>query len=498
MSHGPSRSTLPAPPPLSSAVPLPLPPSGAAALPGTRRVVVTGLGPLSSIGIGADEFTAGLRAGRSGVSPITAFDTTGFSHANGCQVQDFDPGRLLRRINPVEYGRAAQFAAAAARMAVEDAGLTAADLRRVRCQISVGTTDGESYDLDRITEAHLHGGPAAVTGQAARRVPAALLGIAAAHELGLTDVEILTIGTACSAGNYSLGNGLDAVRYGDADFALCGGADAFCRKTFAAFYRLGTIAPDCCRPFDAGRRGILTGEGAGMLLLESLESALARGARIYSEVLGYGLNCDAHHPVAPQEDGVARCLQLALDDAGVKPCEVDLISAHGTGTKANDVTESRAVRRIYGDTPPRTVSLKSMLGHTMGAASALGAIACSLAITHRFIPPTINHRTTDPECAVDCVPNDAVEADLRIVQNNGLAFGGNNAAVILGRYDYDYDHNNDCGACGEAPNHDVGPDTPGAATRFAIAAGSTFGRDPGPVLTPDPAAAPSSTPSQLT
>lgn len=403
--------------------------------PAPRRVVVTGLGILSSIGTGTAEFTAGLRAGRSGVSPITGFDTTGFAHANGCQVPDFDPAGLLRRISPAEYGRAAQFSAAAARMAVEDAGLTEDDLRGVRCQISVGTTDGESYDLDGITEAHLRGGPAAVTGRAARRIPASRLGIAAARELRLTDAEVLTIGTACSAGNYSIGNGLDAIRHGDADLALCGGADAFCRKTFAAFYRLGTIAPDCCRPFDTHRQGILTGEGAGMLLLESLDSALARGARIYAEVLGYGLNCDAYHPVAPQEDSVARCLQLALDDAGVKAAEVDLISAHGTGTKANDVTESRAVRRVYGDAPPRTISLKSMLGHTMGAASALGAIACSLAITHGFVPPTINHRTTDPECAVDCVPNRAIEADLRIVQNNGLAFGGNNAAVVLGRYE---------------------------------------------------------------
>lgn len=400
-----------------------------------RRVVITGLGAISSIGTGTAEFTAGLRAGRSGVSPITAFDTTGFAHANGCQVPSFEPGRLLRHIVPEEFGRAAQFSAAAARMAAEDAGLSEDDLRAVRCQISIGTTDGESYDLDRITARHLAGGPSAVGPVSARRVPAARLSVAVARELRLHNVEALTIGTACSAGNYSLGNGLDAIRLGEADIALCGGADAFCRKTFAAFYRLGTIAPDCCRPFDADRQGILTGEGAGVLLLESLDSATARGARIYAEVLGYGLNCDAHHPVAPNEDSVARCLRLSLQDAGVKAEEVDLISAHGTGTKANDVTETRAIRQVYGQRPPRTVSLKSMLGHTMGAASALGAIACALAITHRFIPPTINHRVTDPECAVDCVPNQAVEADLRIVQNNGLAFGGNNAAVVLGRHD---------------------------------------------------------------
>ncbi len=208
-----------------------------------------------------------------------------------------------------------------------------------------------------------------------------------------------------------------------------------CRKTFTGFYRLGTIAPEVCRPFDVNRQGILTGEGAGVLLLESLESALARNARIYAEVLGYGLNCDAYHPVAPNQDSVAQCMQLALDGAGVKPEDVDFVSAHGTGTKANDVTEARAIRQVFGDDTPRTVSIKSMLGHSMGAASALSSIACALAITEGFIPPTINHVETDPECNVDCVPNEAIEADLRVVQNNGLAFGGNNSVVIFGKYE---------------------------------------------------------------
>jgi 3-oxoacyl-[acyl-carrier-protein] synthase II len=207
-----------------------------------------------------------------------------------------------------------------------------------------------------------------------------------------------------------------------------------CRKTFVGFYRLGTIAPEHCQPFDVNRKGILTGEGAGVVVLESLDSALARGARIYAEVLGGALNCDAYHPVAPNEDSVARCISAALADAGVKAGDVDLISAHGTGTKANDVTETAAIRQVYGEQPPPTVSLKSMLGHTMGAASALGVIAAALALTHGFIPPTINHVETDPACGgIDCVPNEAVEAELNVVQNNGLAFGGNNAVIVLGR-----------------------------------------------------------------
>jgi 3-oxoacyl-[acyl-carrier-protein] synthase II len=251
------------------------------------------------------------------------------------------------------------------------------------------------------------GGPARAGGGARGRAAAAI-----AQELELSDVEAVTIPTACAAGNYAIGYGFDAVRAGEAEFALCGGADAMCRKTFSGFYRLGTIAPERCQPFDVNRKGILTGEGAGVLVLESLDSALARGARVYAEVLGYGLNCDAYHQVAPNQDSVAQCMRLALENAGIKSEDVDLISAHGTGTKANDVTEAQAIRDVFGDRPPRTVSVKSMIGHTMGAASALSAIACSLAITHHFIPPTISHVETDPECDIDCVPNEAIEADL--------------------------------------------------------------------------------------
>jgi 3-oxoacyl-[acyl-carrier-protein] synthase II len=398
------------------------------------RVVLTGLGAISSIGTGAKSFADGLRAGRSGAKPITAFDTTGFAYANGCEITDFEPAEWVHRLNVEELGRATQFSVAAARMAVADAGLAEEELAGRRGLISIGTTDGESHDLDQLAAVQLASGPAALNPVLARRGPAARLSNAVAQELRLSDVEAVTIPTACAAGNYAIGYGFDAVRSGEVAFALCGGADAMSRKTFAGFYRLGTIAPDCVRPFDVGRRGILTGEGAGVVVLEGLASARARGARIYAEVLGYGLNCDAFHQVAPNEDSVARCMGLALANAGVAPGEVDLISAHGTGTKANDVTESRAIRQVFGSAPPRTISIKSMLGHSMGAASALAAVGCSLAIFEGFIPPTINHAQTDPECDVDCVPNRAVEADLRVVQNNGLAFGGNNAVIILGKY----------------------------------------------------------------
>ncbi|OXY98226.1 beta-ketoacyl-[acyl-carrier-protein] synthase family protein [Streptomyces diastatochromogenes] len=400
-----------------------------------HRVVVTGLGVVTSIGTGVDAFAAGLRAGRSGAKPITAFDTTGFAYSNACEITDFDPEAWITEQSPDDLGRAAQFAVAASRMAVADAGLTEEQVRGVRSLVSVGTTDGESRDLDHLTGLQVTSGDDVLDAVVARRVWPGRLSAGIVRELGLEDVETVTVPTACAAGNYAVGYGYDAISSGDVEMALCGGADALCRKTFTGFYRLGTIAPDVCRPFDADRQGILTGEGAGILLMESLESALARGARIYAEVLGYGLSCDASHPVAPDRDSIARCITAAHRNAGIEAADVDFISAHGTGTKANDVTEVGAIRQVFGDELPRTVSIKSMIGHTMGAASALASAACALALRDGFIPPTVNHRTTDPECAVDCVPNEAVAADLKVVQNNGLAFGGNNAVLVLGRWD---------------------------------------------------------------
>ena len=398
------------------------------------RVVITGVGAVTSIGMGAEGFLSGLRAGRSGARPITSFDTIGFAHANGCEISDFDPSPWIERLPVESLGRATQFSIVAAKMALDDAHLDAAFVASRRSLVTVGTTDGESRDLDHLVGVEEREGPEHLDPMIARRVPAGRLSACVARDLRLVDVEATTMLTACAAGNYAIGYGFDAVRSGDVDVALCGGADAVCRKTFTGFYRLGTIAPEVCQPFDLNRKGILTGEGAGVLVLEPEESALERGARIYAEVLGYGLNCDAHHPVAPDRDSIARCMALAHRSANVDAAEIDFISAHGTGTKANDVTEAAAIRQVFGERPPPTSSVKSMIGHTMGAASALASIACSMAIAEGFMPPTINHVETDPECGLDCVPNVVREADLRVVQNNALAFGGNNAVLVLGRY----------------------------------------------------------------
>jgi 3-oxoacyl-[acyl-carrier-protein] synthase II len=399
-----------------------------------NRVVITGLGVVSSIGTGVADFAAGLRAGRNGAAPVGAFDTTGYEHSIGCEVPGFVPENWLTRHRPDEVGRATQFAVAAARLALADAGSSPGALAARPALTAIGTTDGESRDLDSLVAQQVIDGPERMSPAVARRTPAARLSTVVARELELTDVEAVTVPTACAAGNYAIGYAFDALRAGDVDVALCGGADALSRKTFTGFYRLGAMAPERCAPFDAGRRGMLTGEGAAVLVLETETAALARDARIHAEVLGYGLTCDADHPVAPQQEGIARCMRLALLDAGLDPGEVDMISAHGTATLANDSTEARAIRDVFGTHSPQVTGIKSMLGHCLGAASALSAVACAVAITQGFVPPTINHQRTDPDCDVDVVANTAVSADIRVAQNNALAFGGNNAVVLLGRY----------------------------------------------------------------
>jgi len=399
----------------------------------TRRVVITGLGPVSSIGIGVAPFCESLRVGRSGIAPITSFDTTGFPFFMAGEVLEFDPKALLRRLVPEEWGRTSQFAAAAARLAVQDAGIAEELLESDRAGSSIGTTGGESQVLEGLTYDALSVGFGGVDTNLVRQVPSSRLALAVNRELGFTG-DAVTLSTACSASNYALGYAYDQIRTGEMDFMIAGGADSVGRWSHAGFYRLGALTERACSPFDKDRSGILTGEGGAALFLESLESARARGARIYGEVLGYGLNCDAHHMVAPDPTSIAECIRLALHNAGIAPSQVDYICAHGTGTQANDVGEARAVLEVFGERPPPISSTKSMLGHTMGAASGFGAIASVLGIHESFLPPTINFSTIDPEIPqIDPVPNQARAAQVRVAQVHGFAFGGNNAIVILGR-----------------------------------------------------------------
>ncbi|MFF5207131.1 beta-ketoacyl-[acyl-carrier-protein] synthase family protein [Streptosporangium sp. NPDC000396] len=396
------------------------------------RVAVTGLGPVSSIGVGVSAFADALHAGRSGISRITSFDPAGFPYQNAGEVRDFDPTAHLRRLDPARWARSSQFAASAARLAVDDGGL---DLERIspgRAHAVIGTTSGESTVAEALTAQIVGGGFPAQDPGLLTQLPANRLANAVSEELGLLG-ESLTIATACSASNYAIGYAYDLLVTGEADLVLAGGADSVCRWAHAGFFRLGALTDTACSPFDRDRSGILTGEGGAVLLLETFEHARARGARIYAELLGYGLNCDANHPVSPDASSIAECMRTAHRNAGVKPEEVDYICAHGTGTPANDLVESRAILEVFGDRPPPVSSIKSMIGHTMGAACGFGAIASVMAIERGFLPPTINWRNPDPEMfGIDPVPNAARRANVRVVQNDGFAFGGNNAIVMLG------------------------------------------------------------------
>ncbi|MFI7634226.1 beta-ketoacyl-[acyl-carrier-protein] synthase family protein [Nonomuraea sp. NPDC049400] len=400
----------------------------------SRRVVVTGLGAVSSLGTGARAFADAIRAGQNGVSPIRSFDASGFPHTYAGEVHDFDPRQVLRRLRAEEWGSSSLLAASAARLALTDAEIDPAQVSAARAGSAIGTTFGESVVIEKLVSQWVDEGLKDIDPVLARRAPANRIAAAVNAELALTG-EAHTIATACSASNYTLGYAYDLVRTGEADFMISGGADSVNRWEHAGFYRLGALAESVCRPFDTHRSGILTAEGGVALFLEPLEGALARGARIYAEVLGYGVNCDAKHPVAPDPTSIAECIRAAHRNAGVRADEIDYICAHGTGTPTNDATEVKAVREVFGDKLPPISSIKSMIGHTMGAASGFGALICCMALHDGFLPPTANVTEIDPALGpgVDCVPGTGRPASPRIVQNHGFAFGGNNAITILGR-----------------------------------------------------------------
>ncbi len=399
-----------------------------------KRVVITGIGVVSPIGTGKDVFWNALLAGTSGIRPVTSFDTSAFPVHIGAEVPDFDPKDHLVRQKPQSMGRASQMAIGAARLAIADSKIDLAALDPSRVGVSMGTTSGEPLFVERYNDAKKAGvePPAEVFSQ----YPCHVIPSHVAIEFGLTGPSIM-IPNACAAGNYAVGYGYDLIRNGRVDMMLAGGADAFSRIPYMGFARLGAIAPERCQPFDKNRKGMAPGEGAAVLILEPLDAAQARGATIYAEVLGYGASCDSHHMTAahPQADGAIRAMSAAISQSGLTTNDIDYISAHGTGTPTNDRVESLAVRTLFGERAPLVPmsSIKSMLGHTMGAASAIEALACTLALYTGWIPPTINHEEPDPECGLDIVPNHARKTDPKVALNNAYAFGGNNASLCLAR-----------------------------------------------------------------
>jgi len=405
-----------------------------AGLDAPRRVVVTGVGVVTPIGTGREQFWGSLLAGRGGVSVVESFDTGGLGVHLGAEVKGFRAEEFVFRQDVARLGRASRFAVAAARLALADAGLDADALGSPDAGVSMGTTSGEPREIERFDDCHVAGRLDADGLDLLARYPCHLIPAHIASEFGLSGINVM-IPTACAAGNYAIAHAFDVLRDGRADLMLAGGADAFSRITYFGFARLGAIAPDACRPFDRLRKGMIPGEGAGVLVLEPLYRALERGARVYAEVAGYGLTCDAHHMTAahPEGTGAASAMRKALEQSRLLPEEVSYISAHGTGTPTNDRLETLAVKRLFGERAYRIPisSIKSMLGHSMGAAAAVEAAACSLSVFHDLIPPTVNLENPDPECDLDYVPNRARAQRVSVAMNNAYAFGGNNASVVF-------------------------------------------------------------------
>jgi len=402
-----------------------------------NAVVVTGLGLVTPIGTGKTQFWNALIAGENGIRTITSFDTSQFRTHRGGEVQDFQPSEYCRNIDHRRIGRGAQMAVAAARLALDDGGIDVGKTDPSRIGVIFGTTMGESPIAESIDSilVRLGGIDAAPHGKdSSLNFPQEMIPSSVAREFGFRG-PVSLMATACAAGNYAIGYGADLLQAGEVDLVLAGGSDPFSRVAFIGFNSMLAVAPEICQPFDRNRRGMSVSEGAAALALERYGTARRRNAPIYAQIAGYGISNDAHHMTAPHPAGrgALRSITNALAAANAPVDTIDYINAHGTGTQANDRIETLAIKRIFGESAYKTPvsSIKSMLGHTMGAASAIEAAASALAIKHGIVPPTINYREMDPECDLDYVPNCAREMPTRTVLSNSFAFGGNCAALVL-------------------------------------------------------------------
>ncbi|MCI0392863.1 MAG: beta-ketoacyl-[acyl-carrier-protein] synthase family protein [Acidobacteria bacterium] len=402
-----------------------------------NRVVITGLGVVAANGVGKDAFWRAITNGVSAIREVTSFDTSDLHTHLAAEVLDFCPERHIHRRPAHSMGRAAQLAIAAAREALADAGIDPQRVNPERAGIVVGTTQGEAYDFEQALITRLKEGYDKLTTAEVRRANHGAIINHMAAEFQLYGPAVI-VATACSAGNYAVGYAGDLIRLGRADVVVAGGVEPFFQTPFVGFNRLGAVAPEMCQPFDLNRKGAIFGEGSGFLVMESLAHARKRGAGIYAEFRGYALSCDAYHPTAPDPEGrqAALMIRQALSRSQVAPESVNYISAHGTGTKANDRVEARVIKDVFQANTGRipVSSIKSMIGHTMGAAAAIEAVCCVLAIQHGVAPPTINHFETDPACNIDVVANVARELPIRVAINNSFAFGGNNACTVFSRF----------------------------------------------------------------
>src|SRR5947207_3107164 len=409
---------------------------------GRTRVVVTGMGTVNPLGKNVEEYWHGLIEGRSGASPIERFPSDRLATKFACQVRTFDPQDYLERKAAQRMARFSQMAVAASGMALTDSGLELAKEDSFRVGVSMGTGIGAFDDMTTGAATFLTKGR--LNPLYAPMIIPNMAGASVAMQFHLRGPNA-TVTTACAASTQSLGEATRIIQRGEADVMLAAGSEAsLCEVGIASFNAIRALstrndAPEkASRPFDRHRDGIVPGEGAGILILESEEHAINRGARIYGEVLGYATTNDAFHQVAPDETGEApaKAISLALQDAGLQPADVDYVNAHGTSTQLNDAGETKALKIALGEYAYKVPisSTKSMVGHLLGAAGAVEAIATLLTINRGMIHPTINYENPDPECDLDYVPNQARRKDVRIAISNGFGFGGHNAVVVLGKY----------------------------------------------------------------
>jgi len=409
-----------------------------------RRVVITGLGAVTPLGNDARSSWEQLVAGRGAAAPITAFDTTDFAVAFACEAKDFEPTRWIERKQARRMDRFAQMLAAAAHQARGDAGLEV-EQESDRIGVSVATAMGGLESFENACETLITRGPGRVNPFS---LPAIIPNMGAAQvsiELGSRG-PLMSQCTACAASTMAIGDGMDAIRLGRADVMLAGGGEApITRIGIAGFSAMRALSernddPEhASRPFESDRDGFVMGEAGAVLVLEELDHATRRGARIYAELVGYGVSSDAQHLTEPDPTGQtpARAMHMAFADAGISPDQIDYINAHGTSTPLGDASETRVIKRALGEHIARSVpisSTKGATGHCLGASGAVEAIFCTLAIHEGVLPPTINYETPDPECDLDYVPNEARDADVGVAVSNSSGFGGHNASLVLRRF----------------------------------------------------------------
>jgi 3-oxoacyl-[acyl-carrier-protein] synthase II len=410
-----------------------------------RRVVITGLGVVSPLGCGTAKNWDALLAGRSGIGPITQFDATQFLVRIAGEVKDFDPADWIEKKEIKKADRFAQLAIAAAQMAVDDAGLRVTGDEQERVGVVLGVGMGGIATIEEYHRILLESGPRRLTPFFIPRLIANIAPGQIAIRFGFTGVNYTTA-SACASGGHAVGEAYRLVASGMQDAMLTGGAEAAVTPLgvggFQAMRALSTRNDEperASRPFDRGRDGFVTAEGAGVLVIESLERAVARGARVYAEIVGYGANADAFHITSPAPEGpsAARCMQLALLDGGIDPLDVDYINAHGTSTPYNDANETQAIKRVFGEHAARLAvsSTKSMTGHLLGGAGGVEAAYTALSLLHGTVPPTINYESPDPECDLDYVPNRPRRLAIRVALSNSFGFGGTNACVAFRKWE---------------------------------------------------------------